>query len=89
LINYETVVNLIRHTTTKTGLKIQAALDTRTYPTGIVVKDAEMATLNIERPENQNRQWNYTIRPRVKSSETKIACNYWGLLMPQWTSVIS
>ncbi len=73
-INDETVVNPTRHTTTKTGRKVQAALDTGTYETGIVVKDKELAALNIERPEGQNQQWNYTIRPGVKTSETEIAC---------------
>ena len=49
-------------------------IDTGTYETGMVVHDKEMASLNIERPEGQNQQWNYTIRPRVKTSEPKIAC---------------
>ena len=73
LIHDEIVVNLIRHTTTKTGLRVQAALDTGTYETGMVVDDKEMASLNIERPEGQNQPWNDTIRPRVKTSEPKIA----------------
>ena len=71
LIRDEIVVNLIRHTTTKTGL--QAALDTGTYETGMVVDDKEMVSLKIERPEGQNQPWNDTIRPRVKTSEPKIA----------------
>jgi hypothetical protein len=73
LIHDEIVVNLIRHTTTKTGLRVQAALDTGTYETGMVVHDKEMASLNIEQPEGQNQPWNDTIRPRVKTSEPKIA----------------
>ena len=43
-----TVVGLIAATTTKTGLTVRCELDTRTYPKGIKVSDAEMATLNIE-----------------------------------------
>ena len=74
LINYEIVVNLIRHTTTKTGLRVQAALNTGTYETGMVVNAKEMASLKIERPEGQNQPWNDTIRPRVKTSEPKIEC---------------
>jgi len=57
------VVELIASTTTKTGLKVCCELDTRTYPQGIKVSEAEMASLNIKgdvfRPE-----WNYTISPR-------------------------
>ena len=36
------IVELIGATTTKTGLKVECALDTRTYQKGIKVSDAEM-----------------------------------------------
>ena len=39
------IVELIGATTTKAGLKVECALDTRTYQKGIKVSDAEMATL--------------------------------------------
>ena len=42
------MVELIAATTTKTGLKVRCELDTKTYPKGIKVSDAEMATLNIK-----------------------------------------
>jgi len=73
LINDELVVNLIRHTPTKTGFRVQAALDMGPYATGMVVKGQEMASPNIERPEGQNQPWRYPIRPRVKTSEPKVA----------------
>ena len=57
------IVELIGATTTKTGLKIECALDTRTYEKGIKVSDAEMDTLNITGDEF-HPEWNYTIRPR-------------------------
>jgi hypothetical protein len=38
------VVELIAATTTKTGLKVESALDTATYEKGIKVSDAEMKT---------------------------------------------
>ena len=38
-----TIVELIGATTTKTGLKVECALDTRIYEKGIKVSDAEMA----------------------------------------------
>ena len=41
------VVELIANTTTKTGLTVRCELDTNSYPKGIKVSDAEMATLNL------------------------------------------
>ena len=41
------VVELIAATTTKTGLWVEAALDTRTYAKGKKVSKAEMKALNI------------------------------------------
>ena len=57
------IVELIGATTTKTGLKIDCALDTRTYEKGIKISDDEMATLNIE-GDDFHPEWNYTISPR-------------------------
>ena len=57
------VVELIGATTTKTGLKVEGALDTRTYEKGIKVSDAEMATLNLT-GDDFHPEWNYTIKPR-------------------------
>ena len=62
-----TVVELVAATTTKTGLKIESALDTRTYEKGIKVSDAEMQTINIE-GDAFHPEWNYTIRPRRELS---------------------
>lgn len=58
-----TVVELIGATTTKTGLKVECALDPRTYQKGIKVSDAEMAGLDITGDEFRP-EWNYTIKPR-------------------------
>ena len=49
LLDLLIVIELIANTTTKTGLKIRCELDSNTYPTGIKVSDAEMATLNMTR----------------------------------------
>jgi Rhodopirellula transposase DDE domain len=57
------VVELIGATTTKTGLKVECALDERTYEKGIKVTDAEMATLDIK-GDAFHPEWNYTISPR-------------------------
>src|ERR1700677_2716868 len=49
LISRAVVVNLIGNTKTKTGLKINAELDTNTYKTGLKVTDEEFATIKIAR----------------------------------------
>jgi Rhodopirellula transposase DDE domain len=57
------MLNLIRGTTTATGLKVYAALVKRTYLTKVKVSDPEMATLNIFK-RNICPHWNYIIKPR-------------------------
>ncbi len=54
---------LIAATTTKSGLRVASALDTRTYEKGIKVSDAEMLTFDIKGDEF-HPVWNDTIRPR-------------------------
>ncbi|MCJ7753846.1 MAG: ISAzo13 family transposase [Thermoanaerobaculales bacterium] len=61
------IVELIAATTTKTGLKIESALDTRTYEKGIKVSDAEMKRLDI-RGDTFHPEWNYKITPRTQKS---------------------
>jgi hypothetical protein len=63
LVDLQTIVNLIASTTTKTGLVVQAALDTNVYETGIKVTNEEMAKLRIT-PCKFHGEWNYTIAPR-------------------------
>jgi hypothetical protein len=58
------VVELIAATTTKTGLLVRCELDTRTYPKGIKVTNAEMDTLNVS-GDPFHPEWNYTITPRL------------------------
>jgi Rhodopirellula transposase DDE domain len=57
------IVELIGATTTKAGLKVECALDERTYEKGIRVSDAEMETLSIT-GDDFHPEWNYTIKPR-------------------------
>jgi len=57
------VVELIGATTTKSGLKVECALDTRIYQKGIKVSDAEMVDLDIT-GDPFHPEWNYTIRSR-------------------------
>jgi hypothetical protein len=63
LTDHVAIVELIGATTTKTGLKIECALDTRIYEKGIKVSDDEMAALNIA-GDDFHPEWNYTIKPR-------------------------
>jgi transposase len=63
LTDYETVVNLIAHTTTTTGLKVSCRLDRRRYPTGRKVSDEEWAKINLHR-DDFHGDWNYEIRPQ-------------------------
>ena len=63
LVSRETVVELIASTTTRTGLTVRCALDTRDYPRGIKVSDEEMDALNIQ-GDAFHPEWNYTISPK-------------------------
>ncbi len=63
LVSREVVVNLIGHTTTKTGLAIRSELDEGRYPTGRKVSDEQMEELSIKR-DKFHGEWNYSILPR-------------------------
>lgn len=63
LTSYEVIVKLIANTTTQEGLKIQATLDTREYPTGIKVSDEQMTALNLREHKFHGSDWNYTVEP--------------------------
>jgi transposase len=62
------VVELIAATTTKTGLTVDSALDTRTYRKGIKVTKAQMDCLDI-RGDTFHPEWNYTVMPRTQQSK--------------------
>ena len=67
LVSHEVIIELIANTTTQTGLKIRAELDSGQYPTGLSVTDVELAALNLKRADFHG-EWNYTLLPprRVK-----------------------
>jgi Rhodopirellula transposase DDE domain len=67
LVSHEVIVNLIAHTTTSTGLMIQAALDPTPYAAGRKITDDELANVHIER-DAFHGEWNYTIAPRPRSN---------------------
>ncbi|MFF3343280.1 ISAzo13 family transposase [Streptomyces flavidovirens] len=62
LTSHEVIVNSIAATTTRTGLRVRAALDTNSYPTGVKIGDAEMAALPLTRHAFHG-DWNYALHP--------------------------
>jgi hypothetical protein len=66
LVSHAVIVQLIANTRTKSGLKIKAALDTRSYPAGIKVTDSELAALHLQ-PADFHGDWNYTLLPQRKN----------------------
>jgi len=64
LIRHEVVVNVMGHTTTNTGLTIQAEWDKNAYPTGMKVSSEAMKRLNLSPAKFHGKDWNYAIKPR-------------------------
>jgi hypothetical protein len=62
LVSHEVIVNLIANTTAKTGLKIEAEIDSNLYPKGLKVTDEELEHINIQKADFHG-EWNYTILP--------------------------
>jgi transposase len=62
LISYETIVELIGATKTKTGLTVKTAMDTGLYPTQIKISDKELKKLPITYNKFHG-EWNYSIAP--------------------------
>lgn len=64
LRSFEIIVSLIAATTTATGLKVHAELNTETYQAGIKVSQEEFEQINIQR-DKFHGDWNYEIGPRA------------------------
>jgi hypothetical protein len=65
LVSHDLIVKLIGSTTTKTGLKVKAALDQTLYESGIKVTDEELDAVRIKR-DDFHGEWNYSISPNAK-----------------------
>ena len=63
LDSYETVLNYVRTTTTKTGLEVQAHIVDRNYEKGVKITDAQMRGVPITRHHDDLPKWNYAIAP--------------------------
>ncbi len=65
LISHDVIVQTIAATTTRTGLRVHAELDTSTYPTGLTIPDSTMKALSesgtLARHE-WHPDWNYTLK---------------------------
>lgn len=67
LRSFETIVSLIAATSTSTGLKVHAELNSESYAAGIKVSDQVFAQIKIRR-DKFHGDWNYEIQPRGRSS---------------------
>jgi Rhodopirellula transposase DDE domain len=64
LVSYQTVVNLIGATRTRTGLRVKALLDRRTYQTGATITAEQFATIRLK-SHSFHPAWNYTLLPNA------------------------
>jgi hypothetical protein len=65
LVSRETVVQLIRATTTQSGLRVRARLDTRAYQVKKAVTTEQLDLVTIDRARFRG-DWNYTVRSTQK-----------------------
>lgn len=64
LVSHEVIVELIANTRTRTGLRVRAQLDERSYPTKQHVTDTEWAEVQLV-PQSFHGDWNYSILPSL------------------------
>lgn len=62
LVSHEVIVKLIGKTSTRNGLRVEAKLDKRKYPTKVKVSDEQMKRVKLK-PHKFHGEWNYSIRP--------------------------
>lgn len=62
LTSHAVLIELIAHTTTTSGLRVEAELDTGCYPTGVRITPEQFAAVNLF-PTDFHGEWNYTICP--------------------------
>ena len=56
------MLNFIRGTSTKTGLRVRASLNRRKYQRGIQISNAQMRQIHLK-TYTANPLWNYSIAP--------------------------
>jgi hypothetical protein len=62
LVSLAAIVSLIASTRSRAGLRVRSEIDRRRYPDGIIVTDAQMAAVRLQRHDFHG-DWNYTIYP--------------------------
>jgi Rhodopirellula transposase DDE domain len=65
LVSRSVVVNLIGSTQTRTGLRVEAELDTNQYEQGIKVTNEELEAVRLKK-DKFHGDWNYTIEPTLQ-----------------------
>jgi hypothetical protein len=68
LTSHEVVVKTIAATTTRSGLRVEAALDTGDYPTGVAISKQRLDALPLRRHATHSA-WNYTLHPRPAATQ--------------------
>jgi hypothetical protein len=66
LTSHDVIVNTIAATTTSTGLRVHAELDTTEYPTGVTIPNEQMKALETSGTLTRHAwhpEWNYTLNP--------------------------
>jgi len=66
LTSHDVIVQTIAATTTRSGLKVHAELDTNIYPTGVKIPDEQMKALETHQILARHAfhgEWNYTLNP--------------------------
>lgn len=74
LTNREVVVNSIGATTTASGARVEAVLDTSEYPAGIKITDKQMRELEANGTltrHDWHGEWNYTLNPDTRTYITR------------------
>lgn len=63
LTSFDVALNLIAATTTATGLRVTARLDSDSYPTGVEIDAQHLAALTVN-SDQFHGEWNYTVPPQ-------------------------
>lgn len=86
LVSWETVINLVGRTRTRSGLVVKAVLDTRDYETGQEVTSPQFHSLHLKR-HSFHPDWNTTAEvalPEVMLCQRNTTiCNYYCLTGPK------
>ncbi len=70
LTSHEVIVKTIAATTTRSGLRVAAALDTGDYPTGVAISKDRFDALPLQRHATHSA-WNYTLHPHPAATATQ------------------